>query len=116
MDRYQEDTKMMFVWVGAEVDIPYKVYRYLGTLGPKLYFLRLPKVEKTEDEYITQINSDFEERVKVIEKTLFEYLKWFEMYPEKIDYQKLTGTQVKMIWMLRGTSLGWPACWLILEV
>jgi hypothetical protein len=35
--------KMMFVWVGAAVDIPYKVHRYLGTLGPKLYFLRLPK-------------------------------------------------------------------------
>jgi DNA-binding Lrp family transcriptional regulator len=75
--------KMMFVWVGAAVDIPYKVHRYLGTLGPKLYFLRLPKVEKTEDEYIAQINSDFEEKVKEIEKALLEYLKWFQMWPEK---------------------------------
>jgi DNA-binding transcriptional ArsR family regulator len=76
--------RMMFVWVGAAVDIPYKVHRYLGTLGPKLYFLRLPKSEKkTEDEYIAQINSSFEEKVKEIEKALFEYLKWFEMWPEK---------------------------------
>jgi DNA-binding transcriptional ArsR family regulator len=51
-------------------------------------------VEKTEDEYITQINSDFEERVKVIEKTLFEYLKWFEMYPEKNG----TATLPKINW------------------
>jgi hypothetical protein len=73
--------KMMFVWVGAAVDIPYKVHKYLGTLGPNLYFLRLPKSErKTEDEYIAQINSDFEQKVKEIEKALFEYLKWFEMY------------------------------------
>jgi hypothetical protein len=27
---------MMFTWVGAAVDIPYKVHKYLGTLGPKL--------------------------------------------------------------------------------
>ena len=33
---------MMFVWIGAAVDIPYKVHKLLGTLGPKLYFLRLP--------------------------------------------------------------------------
>jgi hypothetical protein len=76
--------KMMFVWVGAAVDIPYKVHKYLGTLGPKLYFLRLPRVQKkTEDEYIAQINSDFEEKIREIEKALFEYLKWFEMWPEK---------------------------------
>jgi hypothetical protein len=62
----------------------HKVHRYLGTLGPKLYFLRLPKSEKkTEDEYIAQINSDFDEKVKEIEKALFEYLKWFEMWPEE---------------------------------
>jgi hypothetical protein len=55
-----------------------------GTLGPKLYFLRLPKSEKkTEDEYTAKINSDFEEKVKGIEKALFEYLKWFEMRPEE---------------------------------
>jgi hypothetical protein len=73
--------RMMFVSVGAAVDIPFKVHRYLGTLGPKLYFLRLPKVEKTEDEYIAQINSDFEEKVQEIERALFEYLRWFELYP-----------------------------------
>lgn len=28
---------IMFVWAGAAVDIPYKVHKYLGTLGPKLY-------------------------------------------------------------------------------
>jgi hypothetical protein len=47
--------RMMFVWVGAAVDIPYKVHKLLGTHGPKLYFLRLPKSEnKTEDEYMPQ--------------------------------------------------------------
>ena len=30
-----------FNMIGAAVDIPYKVYKLLGYLGPKLYFLRL---------------------------------------------------------------------------
>ena len=36
----------MFVWIGAAVDVPRKVHRLLGTLGPKLYFFRIKKVEK----------------------------------------------------------------------
>ena len=39
--------KMMFTWVGAAVDIPHKVHKLLGTLGPKLYFLRLSIQGKT---------------------------------------------------------------------
>jgi hypothetical protein len=82
--------RMMFVWVGAAVDIPYKVHKLLGTLGPKLYFLRLPKSEKkTEDEYIAQINSSFDQKVKEIERALFEYLRWFEMYPNAANQSSL---------------------------
>jgi hypothetical protein len=82
--------KMMFLWIGAAVDIPYKIHRYLGTLGPKLYFLRLPKSEKkTEDEYIAQINSSFDQKVKEVEGALFEYLRWFEMYPNAANQSSL---------------------------
>jgi hypothetical protein len=51
--------KIMFTMVGASVDIPYKVYKVLGYLGPKLYFLRLPKEEKTEDERLKQFSRGF---------------------------------------------------------
>jgi predicted transcriptional regulator len=72
----------MFTWVGAAVDIPYKVHKYLGTLGPKLYFLRLPKVFKDDDEYRDFINNDdFIIKTKQIEKTLIDYLEWFEKCP-----------------------------------
>jgi IclR helix-turn-helix domain len=76
--------KMMFVWIGAAVDIPYKVHRYLGTLGPKLYFLRLPKVQKSEDDYYKQLDDNFEQNLREIGKALFEYLKWFEIGPDII--------------------------------
>ena len=76
--------KMMFTWIGAAVDIPHKVHKYLGTLGPKLYFLRLPVIQnKTEDEYVDQIkNDDFNIRIAEIKGALFDYLKWFEIIPE----------------------------------
>jgi hypothetical protein len=72
----------MFTWVGAAVDIPWKVHKYLGTLGPKLYFLRLPKVFKNDEEYRAYINNDdFILKTKEIEQSLIDYLNWFEQYP-----------------------------------
>jgi predicted transcriptional regulator len=72
----------MFTWVGAAVDIPYKVHRHLGNLGAKLYFLRLPGIEKEEDEYLEEINNDdFIFRTKKIREVLLEYLIWFENCP-----------------------------------
>jgi hypothetical protein len=78
---YNEE--MMFTWIGAAVDIPHKVHKLLGTLGPKLYFLRLPKADKSEDDYLAQIqNGDFSSKVKEVQEALFDYLKWFEIGPE----------------------------------
>src|SRR5437867_5624140 len=42
----------MFTWLGASVDIPYRVHKLMGNLGPKLHFLRLPKTKKTEDALV----------------------------------------------------------------
>ena len=42
----------MFVWIGAGVEVTRKVHKHLSTLGPKLYFYRLSKIPKTEDDYI----------------------------------------------------------------
>jgi hypothetical protein len=67
--------------VGASVDIPYKVYKVLGYLGPKLYFLRLPKEEKSEDERLTQSREDFAMKQQKIQSALFDYLKWLEIRP-----------------------------------
>jgi hypothetical protein len=73
--------KIMFTLVGASVDIPYKVYKVLGYLGPKLYFLRLPKEEKSEDECLKQSREDFAEKQQKIQFALFDYLKWLEIRP-----------------------------------
>jgi hypothetical protein len=75
----------MFVWIGAAVDIPWKVHKYLATLGPKLYFLRLPHADKTEDEYLDEMNHDnFHVKVIAVKESLYDYLNWFEKCPHAI--------------------------------
>jgi predicted transcriptional regulator len=89
----------MFTWVGAAVDIPWKVHKYLGTLGPKLYFLRLPKVFKTDDEYRAYINNDdFIIKTKKIEEALIHYLNWFEQCPNG----EIINNLVKIPWNKEG--------------
>jgi hypothetical protein len=74
--------KIMFTLLGAVVDIPYKVHRLLGTLGPKIYFFRMPRVEETEDYYHNTRTDNFIEKEQEIRTALFEYLTYFEMNPE----------------------------------
>ena len=86
---------MMFVWIGAAVDIPYKVHKYLGTLGPKLYFKRLRKLYKKEQDYYDELDKDFADKIDKVSVALFDYLEWFESCPDmsldkQSDLQKMT--------------------------
>jgi hypothetical protein len=81
----------MFSWIGAAVDIPPSVYKFLSTIGFKIYFLRLPRIEVSEDELIDQIITEkpFNEKMREIEKLLLDYLIWFEICPISIGLQHL---------------------------
>lgn len=86
---YNED--VMFTWVGASVDIPYKVHKYLGTRGAKLYFFRLPLVEKSDDEYIDQMsNDDFITKRNKVQYALIDYLNTFDNCPNSKTENNLT--------------------------
>ena len=73
----------MFTWLGAAVDIPYSVYKFLSTIGFKIYFLRLPRTEVSIDTLVEQLTSKkkFSEKMEQIEKLLMDYLIWFEICP-----------------------------------
>jgi hypothetical protein len=73
--------KMMYIWLGAAVNIPYKVHKLLGFLGPKLYFFRLPWIEASDEEYFMTRNDDYHSKKKEIETVLLEYLYYSEMNP-----------------------------------
>jgi hypothetical protein len=78
------DENIMFTWIGAVVDIPYKVYKMLGNLGFKLYFFRLPYIEKTEDDLLTEMSGDYSSKINKIKLALYEYLYLFETGPHLI--------------------------------
>lgn len=72
----------MFTWLGAVVDISQRVHRMMGNLGPKMYFLRLPKSYHKEKDLIEQLqNPRFLKDLAKVEAALMDYLKWFEACP-----------------------------------
>jgi len=85
----------MFTWLGAAVDIPFRVHKLMGNLGPKLYFLRLPRVNKDEDSLLDEMDKDdFIPKLKRIRQCLLEYLVLFDRgYDDIIRVSKLVKTQ-----------------------
>jgi hypothetical protein len=77
------DGPIMFCWLGAAVEIPYKIHKMLSRLGPKLYFFRMPmSAAKDEDMILKTIqNDDFKERIRAVKLALFDYLEYFESCP-----------------------------------
>lgn len=71
----------MFVWVGATVDIPYRVHKLLSSLGPKLYCFRLPYVDPSDAEVEYGMNEKFEAKRKEVQESIIKYLIWFEICP-----------------------------------
>jgi hypothetical protein len=92
---------MMFTWIGAAVDIPFKVHKLLTTLGPKLYFFRVPKTEqKSDDNYYQQLqHNDFDIKRSEIEQALTDYQDWFETCPAMVHDDKFNSTIRKMPWI-----------------
>ena len=59
------------------------VYKVMSSLGPRLYFFRLPYNEQTDHDlylYLTD-KENFNSKYKAIEEALLDYLKWFEIGP-----------------------------------
>lgn len=72
---------MMLTILGAAVEIQYRVYRMFGNLGQKIYYLRLPRIEKTREERkeAAKQKNDHKEKVRRIKEALFDYLTWFDV-------------------------------------
>jgi hypothetical protein len=76
------DEKIMFTLTGASVEIPYKVYKALGYLGPKIYFIRQSKEDKKWNERLANLGTNFGHKEREIQAALFDYLKWLEIRPD----------------------------------
>lgn len=71
----------MFTWVGAAVDIPYKVYKILSNLGAKIYFFRTYFPDETNEQLLEYAKHShlFGERKQAILDILHDYLKWLDL-------------------------------------
>jgi len=66
------------------------VHKIMGSLGPKLYFFRLPRKNRTEDALLAAMDQDdFIIKVKKIRLSLIEYLEWFDRCPVSEDDEKV---------------------------
>jgi hypothetical protein len=71
----------MFTMIGAAVNIPNRIYSKLSNLGPKLFFLRMPRSNKTDEDYIKMLNDDnFNEKKQAVQEVINDYFKWFDDY------------------------------------
>jgi hypothetical protein len=78
--------EFMFTWLGAAVDIPYRAHKLMSNIGPKLYFFRLPKKNKKEDDLLNAMDKDdFIPKINNIRKALLDYLGWFDRCPVSED-------------------------------
>jgi hypothetical protein len=94
--------RMMFTWIGAAVDIPFKVHKLMTTLGPRLYFLRIPSTQgKTDDDYFSQLeHSDFDIKRDRIQAALMDYLNWLQCAcPAMVRDDKFNSELKKMPWL-----------------
>ena len=81
----------MFTWFAAAVDIPYRAHKLMASIGSKLYFLRLPRTNKTLDELVAAMDKDdFMPKVNKIRTALLEYLEWFDRCPVSESDDKVT--------------------------
>jgi hypothetical protein len=91
--------KTFFVWIGAGVEIPFRVWQLLGTLGHKIYFLRPAIPEKTvqELEKIARENN-FQDKFTECENALLEYLIAFDSAPSDNNFSTDEDGIVKVKW------------------
>jgi transposase len=92
------DGPLMFVWLGAAVDIPYKIHKMLSMLGPKLYFLRLPMASEDEDDLLRFLQQDdFKDRIQRVKEAFFDYLEYLESCPAMQEDPE-SGWIPKVVW------------------
>jgi len=90
---------IMFVWLGAIVEIPPRVWKVLGSLGHKIYFLRPPLTKKTvADLKKIAKSNNFSAINKEIEDVLLDYLKTFDAAPNVEGKVRIDEDIVKIRW------------------
>lgn len=81
--------KVFFVWIGAIVEVPRKVWPIIASLGPKMYFLRIDKeisFEEEQEKILENLEGiSYEQKVSEIKQAVKEYLDILKEFPVQKD-------------------------------
>jgi hypothetical protein len=114
----QYNGEYLFMILAASTPIPYKVWKIMGNLGSRLFFMSINSCEKTEEQLAQQIrDTSYKEKEKICRTASknFLYGLW-NRYPDGIEWSR-TGDDAellkiivrcaKLLARLRGTINVW---------
>lgn len=83
--------KIFFVWIGAAVDVPKKIWPIIASLGPKEYFLRIDMDVSYEEEQKKILENmqglTYEQKVQEINECLKEYWDAVVSFPNRNEHK-----------------------------
>ena len=93
--------------LAASTPIPGKVWKLMGNLGSRLFFLSLNSKDKSESQLAGQLkNSDFKKKEKECRKATSNYLKTlWSQHPEGILWDKVNDRDEEMVIISRCAML-----------
>jgi len=79
-----------FTWLGAVVDIPHRLWRLMGNLGPRMYFYRLPEDQKKPEEKLQEIKkalkeNSYSQRLDSSKMAIRKFWTVLGKRPDKVD-------------------------------
>ena len=79
--------KIFFVWIGAIVDVPKRVWPIIASLGPKEYFLRIDieiSYQEEQEKILENMHGlTYEQKMQEINESLKEYWDTVMSFPNK---------------------------------
>jgi len=105
--------KVFFVWIGAIVEVPRKVWSIIASLGPKMYFLRIDNEMSFEEEQEKILENlegiSYEQKVSEIKQAVKEYLDVLKKFPGmnhgKIPWNKSKEDKHIMVMLVQYSQL-----------
>ncbi|KER06865.1 hypothetical protein AAA799E16_00381 [Marine Group I thaumarchaeote SCGC AAA799-E16] len=86
--------KIFFVWIGAAVDVPKRVWPIIASMGPKEYFLRIDveiSYQEEQEKILENMHGlTYEQKMHEINECLKEYWDTVVSFPDK--------NEVKIVW------------------
>jgi hypothetical protein len=97
----------LFMMIAASTPVPSRVWKIMGNLGSRLFFLKLNLPDKTEDELAQQLrNKSYKEKEKICQTITSQLIKtlWYK-HAEGIEWDKTKDSHDETVIISRSAIL-----------